>query len=237
MSAPIYVPKVQLLIPNDPLVLIFSRALNHLAFRTHVALAVSRRFPSITGVARIRVYQATQAVCLIESSYAQGWKPPGNGSNNTGAVQCPGCGENCFEYTDTHPNVDGTSTKYRVCFKRYASLVEGIMDQMLYEYRLPETLDACIQGNLYGVSFGMHKSGYYEGFGKTKEERIAGHYGAMKRAVTNIAAGCGEAVQFFETVPGSSPGISPMANATSKDSGKTIAAMVTVFGLLRLLSK
>lgn len=236
MSAPIYIPKVQLLIPNDPLVLVYPRALNHLAFRYHVSWAVQKRRPNLEGIQRLRVYQAVQAVSLIESSYGQGWKPPGNGSNNTGAVQCPDCGENCFEYTDTHPNADGTSTKYRVCFKKYTSLIDGVADQMLYQFRFPETFDACIQGNLYGVSFGMHKSGYYEGFGKTKEERIMGHYGAMKRAVTTIAAGCGEAVQFFETIPGDVP-VNPMTSVSSKDSGKTIAAMVTVFGLLKLLSK
>jgi hypothetical protein len=230
MSA--YIPIVQTLLPNNP-VLIYYRALNHLAFRPHVVKAVYSRFPNLTGNSLIAVWQAVQAVALIESSYGQGWKPPGNGSNNTGAVQCPGCGDNCFEYVDSHPNPDGSSTKYRVCFKRYASLVDGLRDQIMYEFRLPETLDACMEGNLYGVSFGMHKSGYYEGFGATKEERIMNHYNAMKKAVVAIAAGCNERVAFYETVTPT-----PMQQpSTVEPKNNTIPSLILGISVLRWLLK
>src|ERR1044071_764272 len=72
-----------------------------------------------------------QLISALESQYAKGWKGAGVGSWNMGAVQAghaPCNPATSFEYTDSHPNADGTSTKYTICFKKYAGPVEGMAD-------------------------------------------------------------------------------------------------------------
>jgi hypothetical protein len=54
--------------------------------------------------------QLAQAVGAIESSYGQGWKGTGKGSNNWGAVQTKGPG---FSYQDSRPTAEGQK-KYMI---------------------------------------------------------------------------------------------------------------------------
>jgi hypothetical protein len=171
--------------------------MNHIEARIVVESALELQFPDLVPVRS--VCQALQGVCWLETQYGQGWKGQGAGSNNWGAVQGgrPPCNlVTGFQYTDTHPNPDGTSTPYSICFKRYGSPVLGCADVARIMYGTPAkqkaALERAIAGDLYGVSAAMRAQGFYEGFGRTQAERIANHHKALLRAVTRIAQAIGE---------------------------------------------
>lgn len=131
--------------------------------------------------------QALQGIGWLETNYAQGWKGAGKGSWNWGAIQRgkPPCDPNTgFLYTDTHPNPDGSSTTYSICFRKYATAEDGAQDlaRVVYKSR-PRVLQAATRGDLWGVSAELYASRYYEGFGSTSQERIANHHKALLAAV------------------------------------------------------
>jgi len=142
--------------------------------------------------------QVAQAVGRRESSYGRGWKADGVGSNNWGAVQAgrPPCNPaTSFEYTDTHPESDGSSTKYSICFRRYASPVEGAADMIRHLYvKRPTVLRAVHRGSLHDFSAAMYDEHYYEGFGATREARIKNHMKWIESALEPIAEAVGEPV-------------------------------------------
>ena len=145
--------------------------------------------------------QVCQGVDWLETNYGRGWKGAGVGSKNRGAVQAgvPPCNPSTsFIYTDTHPNPDGSSTTYSICFKKYATDEEACADMIRYivgtaSKPKKNVLDACAAGNLWGVSAGMRANGYYEGFGKTQTERIQNHMNALSAAIKRRCAETGEA--------------------------------------------
>lgn len=141
--------------------------------------------------------QAAQAVAKLESHYGAGWKGAGVGSNNWGAIQCckpkdGKCPPNSFLYTDTSPTSDGKNVKYSICFKSYATPVDGAADlirtlyKSKYKDRGQKLIAAVSSGDLYGFSEAMYDTSYYQGHGKTREERIANHANLMKKLVNNI---------------------------------------------------
>lgn len=137
--------------------------------------------------------QFVQAIALGESGYGQGWGEAGDGSFNMGAVQAghPPCNPNTsFQYQDSHPNPDGTSTKYTICFKRYDSPVEGMADVARIIYKQ----DGCVPTSIRAVAECMYAHHYYEGFGKTKEDRINGEIKALTKNLTAITSKLGEAM-------------------------------------------
>lgn len=202
--------------------------MNHVQFRPIVISAWARKN---VGPVPLSVIQITHAVSSHESSLGQGWKPPGVGSNNTGAVQSPNCNpETTFEYKDTHPNPDGTSTTYRVCFKKYASLEDGLVDQIRYQFKQPETFQAALRGDLWGVCAGMYKSGYFEGRGKDKQARIRSYYVALERNLKSITIALKEPNLFAaSTTP-----VVPSTQPTSGN-GATFTALMALVGVLRWL--
>jgi peptidoglycan hydrolase-like protein with peptidoglycan-binding domain len=135
--------------------------------------------------------QVCQGVDWLETNYGRGWKGAGVGSRNRGAVQAghPPCNTTTsFMYTDTHPNGDGTSTTYSICFKKYADDISACSDMERYivgttSAPKQNVLDACARGDLYGVSAGMHANHYYEGFGRTVADRIENHRKALAAAI------------------------------------------------------
>lgn len=144
--------------------------------------------------------QVCQGVDWLETTYGQGWKGAGVGSKNRGAVQSgrPPCDSNSsFLYQDTHPNSDGTSTTYSICFRRYATDEEACADMIHYivgtsSKPKQNVLDACARGDLWGVSAGMHANGYFEGFGKTVADRIENHRRALAAAIQRRCKELGE---------------------------------------------
>lgn len=134
---------------------------------------------------------AVHAVSDLETNCGAGWKGPGVGSNNWGAVQATkawrAAGGKVFEYRDTHPNPDGTSTSYAVGFRVYDSPLDGCRDVVQILIRMGVLGDAGVahtERTIGAVSRRMYQKGYYEGFGKTPEDRIANH----ARTLGNVAA-------------------------------------------------
>lgn len=146
-----------------------------------------------------------QGVGWLETRYGTAWKGPGEKSNNMGAIQCcrptkgPGARLNCpqgsFLYVDTHPMPSGGSETYSVCFKAYTLEEEGFYDLVRTTYLIHErgrVLRAAQSGSIWACSEQLRDTGYYEGFGKTREERIGNHAKALGSAVNRIATALGE---------------------------------------------
>lgn len=149
--------------------------------------------------------QAAQAIGLGESGYGRGWGSEGGGSNNWGAAQShrEPCGPDTFAHGDTHPTASG-SIPYRVCFRRYASDVDGAADMIRLMYRKrPKVLAAVHRGSLEAFSTGMY--GYYEGVGPDKASRIRWHMKAVAPNLKHIAKALGEPV-YLNGPPSSSGG-------------------------------
>lgn len=143
--------------------------------------------------------QCLQAIAALESNYGQGWKPPGNGSNNFGAIQAGASWSGAtFQYTDTRPNADGSSTPYVTKFRKYATPIDGAIDlvKVVYQNRGRDKLALVPagKGDTLGFSRGLHSSGYFEGFGKTVEDRIANHHKAVERSIRAQADALHEAL-------------------------------------------
>lgn len=138
--------------------------------------------------------RTVHAVALLETDFGRGWKGAGVGSNNVAANQSPGCPEGrSFAYTDTHPNPDGTSTSYKVCFAKYPALFEGV--QALVKVMVadrPEVQRAMTKGSELAVSAAMWVTVYYEGFGADEDDRIVNHYLALMRNAKRVSAALGE---------------------------------------------
>lgn len=180
--------------------------MNHIEFRKVVIVGFDRQFPDVEPT--LTVYQSLQGVCGLESGYGTWWKLDGRESNNMGAVQGgrPPCNlSTSFQYTDTHPNDDGTSTPYSICFKKYATPEDGVADVARIMFRefhgKRPALDAALHGDLYGVSAAMHAQSYYEGWGPTVADRIRHHYEALKNAVRRAAMAIGEPMPGTTEVP------------------------------------
>jgi hypothetical protein len=104
-----------------------------------------------------------------------------------GAIQCgPSWTGQRFSYFDTHPNTDGSSTKYRVDFRAYDTPEEGMLDlvQVCYVNRGRYVVrERAALGDWPGVSHHLRLTGYYEGFGATPEIRERNHLRALLRSV------------------------------------------------------
>ncbi len=158
--------------------------------------------------------QHLQAISEIETGHGRGWKPPGNGSDNLGAIQAGASwGGETFEYKDTRPLPDGSSKPYSAKFRKYPSLIEGAKDLVRVVYinaGRASVLAAASKGDslkfsagLYCASspavraqeaaevlaaFGIAPTGYYQGFGKTPSERILNHAKGVERSIREQAA-------------------------------------------------
>lgn len=163
--------------------------MNHTAARGIIIEA----FTELTGRAPTRPEaQCVQGVAHLETGYGSGWRGAGVGSNNWGAIQCGSSWSgDRFSYTDTHPNDDGTSTTYRVDFRRYPSPVAGALDLVRVVYfargRDQHVLVPAGIGDTMGVSRGLHATGYYEGFGATVEVRVRNHHAALCKGILEAA--------------------------------------------------
>lgn len=131
--------------------------------------------------------KALAGIACLETRYGAGWKGAGAGSNNMGAEQCgSGWKGDRFVYVDTHPNADGTSSSYRACFRRYATVPAGwfALVDIVYVNRGRERVRKAAQDlNWKGVSEGLYRTGYYEGFGKTPADRVANHLRALTKTI------------------------------------------------------
>ena len=142
------------------------------------------------------------AVGYLETGYGRGWKGAGVGSNNMGAIQAGAhwTGDT-FEYIDTHPESDGSSTAYRAQFRKYATPQDGWDDlaRVMFTGRRHCVMVSASMGDTYTVSQWMRETGYYEGFGPTQNDRIRNHFLALRRGLW-----VADRVEGIE-VPGGSP--------------------------------
>ncbi len=142
------------------------------------------------------VRQALCGVGYLETGYGDWWKGAGVGSNNIGAEQRgrPPCDpSSSFLYRDSHPQPDGTSTLYEICFKKNATPELGWVDLVRDMYvKRPSVLREARNGNLYGVSYELRQTFYYEGVGKTQADRINNHFKELSSAVRRAATVLGE---------------------------------------------
>lgn len=120
-----------------------------------------RSRPTLSEVER----QYALVVARGEGFYGKGWKGPGEGSKNWGAVQGNGPAGS-FSNVDHH--ADGSS--YVGTFKRYNSDEEGFGDMADILYRggkrkqagSKAIKDALARGSLRDAVFAQHANGYFE---------------------------------------------------------------------------
>lgn len=160
----------------------------HVQARDYARRAIETRFGSATP----GEVKALAGVACLETSYGDGWRGAGKGSHNMGAIQCgKGWAGKRFSYVDTHPNADGTSTRYQVDFRAYDTPEAGWLDlcRVVFEVCNRRIVRSAAQQNdWYGVSEALRQTSYYEGFGKTQQDRIANHYRALARAIASADA-------------------------------------------------
>lgn len=164
--------------------------LDHVQARDNARAALLR----VTGSASLGAIRYLCGVAMLESGYGTAWKGAGAGSFNLGAIQAGSSwAGDVFVATDTHPNADGTSTPYRIEFRKYHS-AEAAWDDLVkvvFKNRGRSTvLAAADRDDSYAVSAELHRTGYYEGFGATVAKRIANHHAALTRCVNAADAAC-----------------------------------------------
>lgn len=138
---------------------------------------------------------AVSAVATLETVYGTAWKiPEAVGSNNWGAIQAgPKWTGETFEHIDTHPTPDGKNVPYRTRFRKYPTPLAGATDLALFLTRMGvigSMGTATNERTFLSVSAQLYRRGYYEGFGRTADERIEHH----RRAVASACAGISRAL-------------------------------------------
>jgi len=150
------------------------------------------------------VVRHLDGVSVLESQRGSGWHGAGKGSKNLGAIQAGrGWTGKTFQYTDTHPNPDGTSTPYTVAFRWYDTWEDAYIDlaRVMYGGRRRYVWLASGWGDTYGVSQLLWETGYYEGFGPTRRDRIRNHYLALRRSVVKADFELGLEVPRYSDLP------------------------------------
>lgn len=176
--------------------------MKHQEARDHVVEGFKRTFGRTPTLPEAQILQG---IGWLETQYSAGWHGAGAGSHNWGAIQSgrvPCNPATSFEYTDTSPNADGSSTPYRICFRKYADDDAGAADLARVAYqRRPLVLTEATSGDILGVSMALYDTTYYQGFGPTREARIANHCKALLAAVQRIAGALGEPMPDGSAVP------------------------------------
>lgn len=146
--------------------------------------------------------QFVHAVAELETSCGDGWaNPEHDKANNFGAIQAgDGWKGATFGHKDSSPKSDGSSEWYDGKFRAYPTPIEGASDLVRVVYQAKPlgndrgtmVLPAAQRGDSLGVSLGLYQSRYYEGFGRSPEERVAHHHLALTKALERIALDLGE---------------------------------------------
>ena len=122
-----------------------------------------------------------EAVALHETTFGKGWRPPGNTSNNMGALQADASWTgDTFDYSDTHPTDTGGAVAYAQKFRAYPTALEGWKDLVRELYiRRSSVRQAAQNGNVLDVATAMRRTKYYEGQGASQSERIRNYAQAL----------------------------------------------------------
>ncbi len=127
-------------------------------------------------------YQGIQGVALLESHYGQAWAGDGLGSNNWGAVHST-CGPGSFVADDSHPSTG----RYDQCFRRYDSPAAGAASLTRLVMRADGAVEALEAGDLHAFTSALYQAGFFEGWGRTPEDRVLCYRRELARAVARIA--------------------------------------------------
>lgn len=140
------------------------------------------------------VVQGLMAVSRHETCFSE--CKPFIGAHNYGAIQCGAvadkmgkCPANCIPARDTSPTASGANVAYLGCFRAKPSADEGIADFVrLMVVQRPLIAEALPSGDARQIAWAMRKSYYFEGFGKTQEERVENYAIAIERNAKANAA-------------------------------------------------
>jgi hypothetical protein len=182
---------------------------------------VNGRLPSIAE------RQGIQSLSWRETNYGAGWKDPGAGSWNMGAIASglPPCGPGSFEYTDSVPDESGGSTTYQHCFKTYASPVDGAADVVRkLTVDRPTVWAAFRAGDLWTAGRELYRTRYMQSKGRTEDERIAHYIQPMADVISLIAKANGEPIALTIIPPASS-----LAKASTLFLGVALGALAGHF--------
>lgn len=130
------------------------------------------------------------AVSLHETGYGSGWKPPGDGSFNMGAITAgSGWTGETFSYADSRPEA-GRDVSYVTSFRKYPSADEGFKDlvRAVFIWNGRENVrQAALKGDLYAVARELYRTGYYKGRAIHSEaERIRAYQTALEHGIGAI---------------------------------------------------
>lgn len=127
------------------------------------------------------------AVALHETTYGAGWKGAGEGSFNMGAIHATKSWDGLtFPGTDTSPTSTGGAVAYEQAFRAYPNAIEGWKDLVSTLMLKPSTRSAAESGDPMKMARAMRATKYYEGSGKTEEERIRGYAQALADSLLEI---------------------------------------------------
>lgn len=171
--------------------------MNHVQATPIINSAVKAVFPQEVPFPAVQILRG---IARLETGYGTGWKGEGEGSNNWGAIINPSDTMPCdprksFTYRDSRPTESGEDEWYSICFRKYATPVEGATDLCRTAYvgsaRHPRhsVFQAAVEGDIKGVSAELYDTGYYAGRGPTRESRIRSHFQALR---THIFLACRE---------------------------------------------
>lgn len=139
--------------------------------------------------------QILGSIADLESNYGRGWSGPMTGSNNWGAITCPGydqetgtCPAGCSPNKDSSPY----SGEYVTCFRRYASPSDGAAGLISFIYKWPEVQAAIKTGNIDEVSWTMRQRSYFLGFKTDPREAARDHAKSLDMRVGEIVSALGE---------------------------------------------
>lgn len=165
-------------------------------------------WPTVPGLPPVSpaALQMVQAIANFEGGAGVGcWSRCPGVCHNWGALQHPGspvthdgstpdCPPGSAPCTDSHPNADGTSTPYGVCFETYPDRQAGAADYLRVLLIRHGGAAKVGSGDAYAMAEVMYRNRYFGGFGATPEERI-GHYAdAIATQAASIAPALGEPV-------------------------------------------
>lgn len=169
--------------------------LSHREFRAVLCEAFRRRF---SREPTRNEAQFAHAVAELETSCGDGWADPEHDkASNFGAIQAGGSWTGpTFTHRDSSPQPDGSNRWYLTKFRSYQTPVDGAVDlvRVVYQARGREkaVLPAAQAGNSLDVSRGLYQTVYFEGHGRTADERIKHHHLALTKALERIARDLGE---------------------------------------------
>lgn len=150
---------------------------------------ITQAFQNVFGrVPTLLEAQCAQAIAWLEAQYGDGWAhdKAGAGSHNWGAIQAgAGWQGKTFEHADSSPKKDGTNSWYVTKFRSYPDDTAGASDLVLCVYSWHGrigVMSAARAGDILGVSEELHRTGYYEGYGASVEDRINNHHKAVVSA-------------------------------------------------------